>query len=148
MTGKVFGPGTSTAYSVASKKSLVLHCRRRIVVDRIASRAPARPIDERLQKRMKVATIGLRPFGEIAERGKFIHRLALRFIRSGWTERYGEECLRCIDDLKLDGRSESAIAVGLFARRDEITFSSRGCRTPSVCSRHEFERRRPSTLRG
>jgi len=44
MTGTVFGRAPSTAYSCASKKRASwLHCRRRIVVDRIASRAPARP---------------------------------------------------------------------------------------------------------
>jgi len=44
MTGTVFGPGTLYGVLVRlEEEASWLHCRRRIVVDRIASRAPARP---------------------------------------------------------------------------------------------------------
>jgi hypothetical protein len=52
--------------------------------------------------------------------------LALRCYPKWWTERYGEEMLAVIDDLKLDGRSESAIAVGLLRDAMRSRFQVRG----------------------
>jgi hypothetical protein len=52
--------------------------------------------------------------------------LALRCYPKWWTERYGEEMRAVIDDLKVEGRSENAIAVGLFRDAMRSRLQARG----------------------
>jgi hypothetical protein len=52
--------------------------------------------------------------------------LALRCYPQWWTERYGEEMRAVVDDLKLEGRSENAIAFGLLRDALRSRFQARG----------------------
>jgi len=110
MTGHGLRTGhPATAYSCARRRGP-----RGSTARRKDRRRPYRITGRRLgpietndcQRRDEGRDDGLRVLERSAERGKLFIDLALRCYPKWWTERYGEEMLAVIDDLKLDGHQK------------------------------------------